>query len=86
MNNPFLIIIDCEKTFVWAVLFSSLYTCSPVYWQPYKHMDFREKLNGPAHALHSTHALLTGYISKLRQSIYALEGLKFHNLPELSVE
>ena len=30
--------------------------------------------------------IFTGYISKLHQSIYAVEGLIFHILPELSLE
>ena len=33
--------------------------------------------------LHSTRAQLTGHISKLHQSIYMAEGLKFHIIPKL---
>ena len=46
-----------SKTIVWAFHFGSLYTHSRVSLPPYKHMDFRVKLNGPAQGpLHSTHA------------------------------
>ena len=74
-----------SKTIVWAFHFGSLYTHSRVSLPPYKHMDFRVKLNGPAHFI-ALMQLLTGYISKLHRSIYAVEGSIFHILPELSLE
>ena len=75
-----------SKTFVWLFHFGSLYIHSRVSLPPYKHMDFRVKLNGPAHFIALMEHCLPDSISKLHRSIYAVEGLIFHIFPELSLE
>ena len=73
-----------QKTVVklsFGLSISSIFTLAILSFRHHTNMDFQVKLNGPAYFI-----TLMNYLPDVRQSIYTVEGLKFHIITELSLE